>query len=97
MIPGMALTRMFQFLASKGVTQFQLVQERPGEVIINLVLDEEKEKHDNKLTDGIIEHYHGIFGKDMKIIVDFPGYIPITKDGKRRLVVSKIRNNSPHL
>ena len=95
MIPGMALS--FQFLASKGVTQFQFVQERPGEVIINLVLDEEKQKHDNKLADRVMEYYQGELGRDMKIIVNFPSYIPTTKDGKRRLVVSKILDSRSNL
>lgn len=71
----------------EGIKQFQILQEKLGEIIIKLVIDEsfiEKEKY--KLLKRIYE----VFGEDMKVEIRLMDEIPLSKSGKRRFVISKV-------
>ncbi len=88
-IPGMALD--FRPLASAGVEQFQIVQENYGEVIFKIVpTGKYRREHGAELTRKIIVPYKSMLGEDMDIIVKFVDRIPVTREGKRRVVVSKL-------
>ena len=88
-IPGVALP--WQFMASLGVEQFQIVQQSYEEVMVRLVMGGKYfANRAEELTREIIRRYRPIFGEDMEITVDFVDDIPPTKAGKRRIVVSNL-------
>ncbi len=88
-IPGIALP--WDFLASLGVEQFQIVQETYERVVVKLVLGREYpgERLD-KLTREIISQYRPIFGEDVDITVELVDQILPTEVGKRRVVISNL-------
>lgn len=78
-------------LASEGVDQFQIVQVDYKEVIVKVVLtNESSQDRVDKLRKRVVEQYKNILGKDMNIVVEVVDQIPTTRDGKRRVVVSKL-------
>ncbi len=88
-IPGAAL--LWNFLALLGVEQFQIVQESYEEVIVKLVLvREHPQEHMDELTHEIMSRYKPILGADIDITVEFVDQIPLTVDGKRRIVISNV-------
>ncbi|MBA7651378.1 hypothetical protein ES703_59197 [subsurface metagenome] len=88
-IPGMVL--LWGFLASLGVEQFQIVQETYQRVVVKLVLDREyPAEHLDKLTRKVISQYRPILGQDMDIAVELVDQIPLTRAGKRRVVISNL-------
>ena len=88
-IPGIALH--WDFLASLGVEQFQIVQESYERVVVKLVLGREyPEEHADKLTREITSQYRPILGEDMDIAIEFVDQILPTRAGKRRIVISNL-------
>jgi len=88
-VPGVALP--WQFMASLGVEQFQIVQQSYEEVMVRLVMGGKYfANRAEELTREIIRRYRPIFGEDMEITVDFVDDIPPTRGGKRRIVVSNL-------
>jgi phenylacetate-CoA ligase len=88
-IPGLAIS--LKVLASEGVDKFQIIQEKYGEVIVKVVLTKGYQKDDmGMLTKKITDEYKAILGENMDIIVKYVDQIPATREGKRRVVVSKL-------
>ena len=88
-IPGMAIPK--EFLAPFGIEQFQIVQETYQRVVVKLVLGREyPAEHLDKLTREIISQYQPIFGEDMDITIELVDQIPLTREGKRRVVTSNL-------
>lgn len=71
----------------KGVIQFQIIQERYGEISINLEVDKSfTEKEKEKLLKRVYEKC----GEDMKIDIQLVKEISLTKSGKYRFIISKV-------
>lgn len=88
-IPGVALN--WNFLASLGVEQFQIVQESYENVVVKLVLARESEReHLDEVVRKIERHFKPELGGEMDIIVEFVDQIVPTRIGKRRFVLSKV-------
>lgn len=88
-IPGLAVD--LKLLASEGVDQFQIIQEDYKEVIVKVVLTKGNQwEHMDTLIKKIKDEYKAILGEDMGITVEFIDQIPTTREGKRRVVVSKL-------
>jgi phenylacetate-CoA ligase len=88
-IPGLAID--IKVLASEGVDQFQIIQEDYKEVIVKVVVTKGYQQEDmGILIKKITNEYKGILGEDMEIRVEFADQIPTTREGKRRVVVSKL-------
>jgi phenylacetate-CoA ligase len=89
-IPGLSLNQHF-FERLEGVIQWQIVQESYEKVLVELVLDRVYPKlHTDKLKSDIIGRYQPILGDDTVIGVEIVDQIPLTVNGKRRYVVSKV-------
>ena len=87
-IPGMAID--FRPLASEGVEQFRFVQESYDGIVIKLVLPEDYPSQSrDELAGRVSSFYKSLFG-GMEISVEFPSELPLTREGKRRVVVSKL-------
>jgi len=89
-ISGIALP--WDFLGgSKLIEQFQIVQEKQGEVIVR-VIPQRGCNSDccEKVAGRIKARYADILGEDTDIRVEFVERIPVTRDGKRRIVVSSL-------
>jgi phenylacetate-CoA ligase len=72
----------------KGVIQFQIIQERYGEININLKVDKTfTEKEKNKL----LKRVHEKCGEEMKINIQLVKEISLTESGKYRFIISKIK------
>ncbi|MFC1958332.1 phenylacetate--CoA ligase family protein [Chloroflexota bacterium] len=92
-VPGTALLHVF--LAPLDIAQFQIVQESYDKMVIKLVMGKEcTNEHLDELTTRIINQYKLILGEEINILVEFVDHIPTTSDGKRRVVVSKVLQNS---
>ena len=75
------------FEYTEGVDQFQVVQDRLEELNIKVVKN-------NRFTDAdgqrVIDEVRRYAGDAMKINLEYVDYIPPTRSGKRRFVVSKV-------
>ncbi len=92
-IPSIAIP--WEFLASEGVEQFQIVQESYGDMIVKIVLTETYQKeHVDQLSDRIMDQFGSMVGDGMNVTVEFVDQIPATRDGKRRVVVSNLPDSS---
>ncbi len=90
-IPGTALPR--KFFAFLGVEQWQTVQESYEQVKVKLVLDQEySQEHRDKITREVISRYKPILGEEIDVAVEFVDEIPLTRAGKRRVVISNIHS-----
>lgn len=72
---------------AKGILQFQILQERFGEIIMRLVVnhlftENEKQK--------LLKRVYLKCGADIKIEVQLVDNIPLTNSGKHRFVISKV-------
>lgn len=70
-----------------GIKQFQVIQEKYGEIILKLIIDElftenEKQKMLNRI--------HEKCGENMKVDIELVDEISLTESGKRRFVISKV-------
>lgn len=88
-IPGIAL--YWDFLASLGVEQFQIVQETYVKVVVKLVLGRGyPPEHLDELTREVVNQFQPTLGEDMAIAVEFVDQISPTEVGKRRVVISNL-------
>jgi phenylacetate-CoA ligase len=88
-IPGISIPK--EFLAPFGVEQIQIVQETYERVVVKLVLGREyPAEHLDKLTREVISQYQPLFGEDVDIIIELVDQIPLTRAGKRRVVISNL-------
>jgi phenylacetate-CoA ligase len=88
-LPGVALP--FQFLASLGVEQVQVVQDTYERVVVRLVMAEGSGP--SALEKAIKEttaQFKAALGDTMEIAVEIVGEIPATPFGKRRFVISEL-------
>ena len=93
-IPGVALP--LRVWASPYITQFQIVQESYDKIIIKLVLAIKYSKNEvEKLIVKNLRLYDLIFGSEVNIEIKFVNEIPITRSGKRRIVISKVSSKFP--
>lgn len=75
------------FQRFKTARECQIIQEKEGELILNIVKRESFAEDDRR---GIIEYLHNLIDKDLDIKINFVGSIARTKMGKFPFVVSKI-------
>jgi phenylacetate-CoA ligase len=88
-VSGMAIP--WNFLASLGVDQFQIVQEDYDNIVILLVVGRESTpQHKEELTSKVTDQYRPIFGEDVAISIKYIDQMFPTEAGKRRIVVSKL-------
>lgn len=71
----------------EGIKQFQIIQEKLDELILNLVVDEsftliEKQK--------VLKRINENCGENMKVNIQFVDEIPTTESGKHRFIISKV-------
>ena len=90
-VSGLALP--WNFLSTNDIEQFQIVQEKRGEVVVKFIpqkgLDSD---YKESMAVQLRAKYQNILGKDMEIRVEFVDRIPTTRDGKRRIVESKLHD-----
>ena len=88
-VPGVAIP--MEFLVPYGIEQFQIVQETYERVVVKLVLGREyPPEHIDKLTREVISQYRPIFGEGMDIAIELVDQIPLTRAGKRKVVISNL-------
>ena len=81
----------YDFFASLGVEQFQIVQETYERVVVKLVLEREyPAEHLDKLTKETTGQYRPLFGEDVDIIIELVDQILPTEAGKRKFVISDV-------
>jgi len=78
-----------------GIKQFQVIQEKLGEIIVKLVVDDSFKEKEKQL---LLKRIYDKCGKDMIVDLQFVEDIPISESGKHRFIISKvspfvIRNN----
>ena len=90
-IPGIRIWEPFRLLASKGVEQFQVVQETHEKVVIKMVLDKEvTQEQIDRMNNQIVTEYKSILGEDMEITTEFVNQIVIGPTGKIRVIMSNL-------
>ncbi len=91
-IPGVALA--WNFLASLGVEQFQIVQESYENVTVRLVLDRESRQENVEGTvNAVLSEFGSILGAELDIAVEVVDEIEPSASGKRRFVLSNIQQD----
>ncbi len=91
-IPGTGLQR--KFLAFLGIEHCQIIQDNYENLTVKLVLDRPyPQEHMDKISREILSRYRPILGADMNITVEFVDRIPLTRSGKQRVVISKIKHS----
>ena len=88
-IPGLTLLHVMR---QRGyLEQFQIVQESIDQLRLNLVLQAGcTPEFMDEVSREMQSRYREILGQDMRVSVNFTDNIPLTPDGKRRIVISKI-------
>jgi phenylacetate-CoA ligase len=92
-IPGTSfmVPQVVATFTSEGIDQFQIVQEKREEVVVKVVVAKESSPDRiDKVKDRVVEAYKQILGTDMNIVLEVVDHIPTTRDGKRRVVISKL-------
>jgi len=85
LLAGEFFPHLFRF--SRGVDQYQIVQDQIGQLRILLVTAANFTRNDEQwLIDKIKEYV----GSDMQIAVEYVADIPLTSGGKRRVTVSRL-------
>ncbi len=72
---------------AKGIKQFQVVQERKGELILKLIIEK---SFDNVERNKIIKEIHNKCGNEMSINIQIQDKIPLTTSGKHKFVISRV-------
>mgnify|MGYP000220983596 CR=1 FL=1 len=78
-------TNLFKDL--EGVNKFQILQEKLHRLDIKVV---KNEKFTDRDADYISKTIKSMMGDDVEVNIDFVDYIPSTKSGKNRFIISKI-------
>jgi phenylacetate-CoA ligase len=84
-IPGEFFPHLFKDL--KGIEQFQVVQEKAGELVINVV---KVEGFDEKQMNEALAVVRKYFGQNIRIKLEFVQQIPLTKSGKLRYTICNV-------
>ena len=93
LVPGIALP--LNFFASRGVAQFQVVQDTYEKVAVRIVLDSEyPQDRVDRLVSEIVRRYRATLGPGMEIEVELVDQIVPTQSGKRRIVISNVPERS---
>ena len=77
----------FHMKAFEQIEKFQFVQEKPGEVYLNIVV---KEKIEQNTLDEIKKGYLSRLGFDSNIIINIVDDIPLAARGKNKLFIQKL-------
>jgi phenylacetate-CoA ligase len=86
-IPGAAL--VFVFREPMGIQQFRIIQESYDSVTIAIVMDKEySEDHLKQVTSTLANKFRKLLGENITVIVKIVNAIPLTPDGKHRVVIS---------
>jgi phenylacetate-CoA ligase len=90
-ISGTALLHVF--LPPMGVSQFQFVQESYEKVVIKVIMDRNYPKaYLDDLTSRLTQRYKKLLEENLDIRIEFVDAIPLTKDGKRKVIISKLNS-----
>jgi phenylacetate-CoA ligase len=73
----------------EGITQFQVVQESIDSLLIKLVTNSNFNENDAEYIRGKIQQYAG---DDMNVTIKFVDNIKVSKSGKHKFVISKIKD-----
>jgi phenylacetate-CoA ligase len=73
----------------KGVKQFQLVQKALDLVVVRIVKEDPLDE--TRLAE-VERTLHTAFGDQVKIVVEFPGEIPVLESGKHRYIISELKD-----
>lgn len=71
-----------------SVDQFQVVQEKPDELLLRLVVNA---GYNQEIEKRILDVFKDAVGPEVKIVVKYEDDIPVAASGKRRFVVSSIK------
>jgi len=94
-IPAMALP--WGFLGSLDVEQIQIVQESYEKVVVKLVVDREpSQSRLDEITEEILRQWRPQIGKDTELSIELLDRIPLTRTGKRKMVISNLPEGSEH-
>jgi len=89
-IPGTVLQR--RFLAFFGVEHCQVIQDSYEHLTVKLVVKKPcPQEQMDKIRNAILNTYRPLVGEDMNITVEFVDRIPLTRAGKQRVVISKVK------
>jgi len=92
-IPAMALP--WGFLGSLDIEQIQIVQESYEKVVVKLVVDREpSQSRWDEITGEILRQWSPQIGKDTELSVELVDQIPLTRAGKRKMVISNLPESS---
>jgi len=69
------------------IRQYQIIQEKHDELIIRIV---KGPNYTEKDTERIINTLKQYLGNDVNLHIDFLSFIPNSKSGKRKFVISKV-------
>lgn len=75
--------------AVEGIKQFQVVQESKNEINIKIIVDEVFKQGS---IDVLITKIHEHCGEEMQVNFELVDEIPLTKSGKLRFVISKVKS-----
>jgi len=78
----------FPFKHPEGIVESQIVQENPDRITVNLNVNKDYNRSDEK---KIREEMKGIMGDQIEIDFNYPEYIPRTDSGKFRFVISNVK------
>jgi phenylacetate-CoA ligase len=78
----------------EGIERFQIVQEDIRSIVVKIVPEDKGKNGDHSIIrDEVRLQYGKILGTGTEVRVDFSDSVELTKEGKRRLVISRIREN----
>lgn len=85
------LFHLFEVIFQKidGIEQFQIVQERIDGITIRLAVNDRYRRDSDQNT--ISAEISLLCGNDMDIRFEYPGTIPVPPSGKRRYIISSVR------
>lgn len=85
-VPGSLFPHLFKDY-SHVVRQFQVVQERPGAVVLNVV---KASRFDERTFAALLEELRRFLGEDLAIDIRFVETIPLVRTGKRQTTLSRL-------
>lgn len=78
----------YLFKATRTVKECQIVQRKPGEIIIRIVRRADYKQSDEKNIENLV---HSMISPGMRVTFDYVSEIPRTKAGKFRAVISELK------
>lgn len=86
---GMFFTHLFKFV--KGVDYFQIVQDAPDHLLVNVITNEVWNSENEAFTRGKMQEY---LGSDMRIDFNPVAELPRTRNGKLRVTMSLLNQHA---